>query len=92
MRAEVRFGERLTRRRELWRSALTSGPGILWVSIFLLVPLVAVAAIAFLTRGPYGEVARPITLQNFHRLLGFGVFGFDALYPVIIPLLMKLLT
>src|SRR5262245_52000903 len=84
MRAEVRFGERLTRRRELWRSALTSGPGILWVCIFLLVPLVAVAAIAFLTRGPYGEVGPPVTLQNFHRLLGFGVFGFDALYPVII--------
>lgn len=84
MRDEVRFGERLTRSRELLRSAMTSGPGILWVCTFLLAPLLAVAAIAFLTRGPYGEVGSPITLQNFRRLLGFGLFGFDPLYPVII--------
>ena len=71
MRAEVRFGERLTRSRELLRSALTSGPGILWVGVFLLAPLIAVGAIAFLTRGPYGEIGPPVTLQNFRRLLGF---------------------
>lgn len=84
MRADVRFGERLTRPRELLRSALTSGPGILWVCVFLLVPLAAVGAIAFLTRGPYGEIGIPVTFQNFRRLLGFGLFGFDPLHPLII--------
>ena len=84
MRAEIRFGERLTRPREYLRSALTSGPGILWVTFFLLAPLIAVLAIAFLTRDPYGQIGPPVTIQNFQRLLGFGLFGFDALYPVII--------
>ena len=37
-----------------------------------------------LTRGPYGEIGPPPTLQNFRRLLGFGLFGFDPLYPLII--------
>lgn len=83
-REEVRFGERLTRRGQLLLSALTSGPGILWVGVFLLAPLAAVAVIAFLTRGPYGEIGPPATLQNYRRLLGFGVFGFEPLYPVII--------
>jgi spermidine/putrescine transport system permease protein len=83
-RAEVRFGERLTRRRDVLRSAATSGPGILWIGFFLLTPIAAVGAIAFLTRGSYGEVGPPVTLQNFRRLLGFGLFGFDPLYPLIL--------
>jgi spermidine/putrescine transport system permease protein len=81
---EVRFGERLTRAGQLLRSGVTSGPGILWVSVFLLAPLAAVAAIAFLTRGPYGEIGTPATLQNYRRLAGFGIFGFEPLYPLII--------
>lgn len=83
-RQEVRFGERLTRGGQLLRSAATSGPGILWVCAFLLAPLIAIAVIAVLTRGPYGEIGPPLTLQTFRRLLGFGLFGFDPLYPVII--------
>lgn len=83
-REEVRFGERLSRSRELGRSAWTSGPGILWVGLFLLAPLAAVVAISFLTRGPYGEIQPPLTLHNFQRLLGFGVFGFEPLYPMVI--------
>ena len=83
-RAEIRYGERLTPARERLRSALTAGPGIAWVCVFLLAPLLAIAAIAFLTRGPYGEVGPPVTLQNYKRLLGFGIFGFDPLYPLLI--------
>jgi len=81
---EVRFGERLTRAGQLARSAATSGPAILWVSVFLLAPLAAVTVIAFLTRGPSGEIGRPVTIQNYLRLAGFGIFGFEALYPLII--------
>jgi hypothetical protein len=58
---EVRFGERLTRGAELARSALTSGPGILWVVVFLLLPLMAVGVISFLRRTPLGEVSGPPT-------------------------------
>ncbi|HEX3798483.1 MAG TPA: ABC transporter permease [Verrucomicrobiae bacterium] len=72
-------------RGEHWlRSAITSGPGVLWLVIFLLAPLAAVGVISFLSRGDYGEVQLPVTLDNYKRLLGFGLLGFDALYPVIL--------
>ena len=76
-------GEKLTRRGHVWRSFLTSGPAVFWLSAFLLVPLLAVAFISFLTRGPAGEVVGPLSLENYKRFLGFGSFGFDPLYPVI---------
>jgi len=81
---EVRFGERLTGARQLAWSALTSGPGILWVGVFLLVPLLAVVAMSFLTRGSYGQISLPLTLENYQRLAGFGILGFDPLYPELI--------
>jgi spermidine/putrescine transport system permease protein len=78
---QIRFGERLTRRGEYLRSALTSGPAILWVGVFLLLPLLAVLGISFLTRGSHGEILWQFSSGNYERLAGFGVFGFDPLYP-----------
>ncbi len=83
-RTQVRFGEPLTVRQEWIRSALTSGPGIAWVLVFLLVPLLGIVAISFANRGSYGEVVWEFTLDNFKRFLGFGVFGFEPLYPKIV--------
>lgn len=84
MKAKVIFGERLTRRQERTRSALTCGPGLAWVTLFLLVPLLGIIAISFASRGTYGDVVWKFTLDNFKRFLGFGSFGFDPLYPKII--------
>src|ERR1041385_6082388 len=81
---EVRFGEHLTHRAQLRRSMLTCGPSILWVTVFLLVPLVVVGVISLVTRGEYGEVEHRWTLENYKRLIGFGVFEFDPLYPAIV--------
>jgi spermidine/putrescine transport system permease protein len=81
---EIRFGERLTRAGDLARSAITSGPGIAWVAIFLLLPLLGIAAISFLSRGTYGEVQLPATFDNYRRLAGFGLLGFDPQYPRIV--------
>lgn len=83
-RNPVQFGERLTPRQELRRSALTSGPGTAWVTLFLLLPLLGIVAISFASRGTYGDVQWKFTLENFKRFLGFGAFGFDPLYPKII--------
>jgi spermidine/putrescine transport system permease protein len=82
--AKVQFGEQLTPRGEMARSALTSGPGIAWVTLFLLLPLLGIVAISFMSRGTYGEVQWKFTLENFRRFVGFGAFGFDPLYPKII--------
>jgi spermidine/putrescine transport system permease protein len=80
----VVFGETLTRPQELRRAALTSGPGLLWVTVYLLVPLLAIVVISFLTSGNYGQLQWKFTLENFKRFIGFGVFGFDPLYPQIV--------
>lgn len=84
MTRQVKFGEHLTRRQELLRSVLLSGPGIAWVTLFLLLPLIAVVVISFWSRGTYGGVERVWTLENYRRFLGFGQLGFDPVYPVII--------
>jgi spermidine/putrescine transport system permease protein len=83
-KGEVKFGESLTMRGQLVRSALTSGPGIWWVAVFLLLPLIFIFVLSFMTRGEYGGQELPFTGENYKRFLGFGFFGFDMLYPQII--------
>jgi spermidine/putrescine transport system permease protein len=83
-KGEVKFGEQLTRRGQVLRSATTSGPGIFWVTFFLLLPLVWIGVISFLTRTEVGGFERPWTYENYTRFVGFGFFGFDMLYPQII--------
>lgn len=81
---EVRFGEQLTFWGQLVRSAFTSGPAIGWVTVLLLVPMLGILLTSVLTRGPYGEIELRFTLENYRRLAGFGLFGFDPQYPFII--------
>ena len=59
-------------------------PGIGWLGIFLVLPLLAVFAVSFLTRGEYGGYGLPLTIENYRRLAGWGELGFDPLYPVIL--------
>ncbi len=83
-KGEVRFGEQLTRKGQMFRSLMTSGPGILWVTIFLLVPLLWIGVISFLTRTEVGGYELPWTFANYTRFAGWGFFGYDLLYPQII--------
>jgi spermidine/putrescine transport system permease protein len=71
-------------RGHVFRSSLTSGPGIFWVTVFLLIPLVWIGVISFLTRGEVGGYGPPFTFENYTRFAGFGFFGYDLLYPQII--------
>ncbi len=59
-------------------------PGIGWLGMFLVLPLLAVFAVSFLTRGEYGGYGLPLTIENYRRLAGWGELGFDPLYPVIL--------
>jgi spermidine/putrescine transport system permease protein len=81
---EIHRGEHLTRAGHLLRSACLSVPAIAWITIFLLVPLLAIGAISFLSKGVYGWFEPPITFYSYERFLGFGLLGFDILYPIII--------
>jgi spermidine/putrescine transport system permease protein len=81
---QIRFGEQLSSAGQLARSAFTSGPAIAWVTLFLLIPLLGITVMSLLTRGPYGELTLPFTLQSYRRLAGFGLLGYDPQYPFII--------
>jgi spermidine/putrescine transport system permease protein len=83
-REEIVFGQRLTRGGHWRRAALTSGPAVGWLAVCLLLPLLLLGGVSFLTRGEYGGVTMPLTLENYRRLAGFGELGFDPLYPGIL--------
>ncbi len=76
----VHYGEPLPRTGHFWRSAWLSGPGILWMSVFLLLPIIIVVVMSFLTRGPEGQVVGDFTMTNYNRLAGQSVFGYDPIY------------
>jgi spermidine/putrescine transport system permease protein len=63
---------------------LIVGPGFIWLTIFLILPLMAIGAISFFSRGDYGQIQWPLTFENYKRLAGYGPFGFDSLYPAIL--------
>lgn len=44
-------------------------PARLWIAVFFAAPLAIVCAYGFLTRGDYGGVEQPWTLENFSRLM-----------------------
>jgi spermidine/putrescine transport system permease protein len=80
----IHFGERLTPAVRRWRSVLSIGPGLFWLIVFLILPLAAIGVISFFSRGDYGEIQRPLTLENYRRLAGFSEFGFNSLYPSVL--------
>ncbi|SHM22526.1 ABC transporter permease [Cryptosporangium aurantiacum] len=55
--------------RGLWaaRAALL-GPGVVYLAVFLLVPLALVLSYAFFRRGRFGGVVHEVTFENFSRL------------------------
>jgi spermidine/putrescine transport system permease protein len=59
-------------------------PGTAWIGFFLVLPCLFVAVISFLSRGEFGQVERPWTLANYKQLAGFGLFGFEPVYPLIL--------
>jgi spermidine/putrescine transport system permease protein len=57
---------------------------VLWEALLLAVPFLGMIVISFMTRGEFGGVERPFTLDNYKVLAGFGPFGFEPLYPVVL--------
>lgn len=63
---------------------LAALPGLGWLGVFFFLPLAMVLAVSFLSRTELGEITGPLTLENYRRLLGFGLLGFEPLYPQIL--------
>jgi spermidine/putrescine transport system permease protein len=72
--------EKLNARRAL----LLSAPAMLWMAILFLAPLVIIIGISVFSTGEFGELERPLTLSSYQRVLGFGTFGWEATYPLIV--------
>lgn len=77
-------GEPLTPAAAFGRALVTSGPGVCWLLGFFFLPLLLLLGVSFLSRGELGNPELPLTTENYRRLVGFGIFGFDPLYPFII--------
>lgn len=60
-----------------WHALATLSPGLLVITIFLIVPSFMLMGIAFMTNGPYGLPEMPLSLDAFRRLAGFGILGWS---------------
>ena len=76
----IEHGNLTTPASAQWRSALLGGPALIWLLLFLVLPGLLVAALAFASRGDYGQVVWSFTWDNLSRLMGNGVFGWSADY------------
>ncbi len=71
-------------RQSKFAKLLIAIPPLLWLIVLFVIPNLIIFGISFSSRGDYGELQWPVTLENYKRLLGFGSLGFDVLYPVIL--------
>lgn len=63
----------MSRQKVSTRIPLTAWPAMIWMAIFLVIPVGIVGIYSFLSRGPYGGIVWEWTTQNFVRV-------FDGLY------------
>jgi spermidine/putrescine transport system permease protein len=77
-------GQLLSVRQILFRAVLSAGPGSLWITLLLVIPIFLLLAYSFLSRDTSGGVTLPLTVDNYKRFLGFSVFGYDPAYFVIL--------
>ncbi|THF70624.1 ABC transporter permease [Deinococcus sp. Arct2-2] len=64
----------------LRRFFATLGPGVLWLAVFLIVPVAIMFGYSLLTRTDLAQVGGPLTLESWGR-----VFGYDALFREWVP-------
>jgi spermidine/putrescine transport system permease protein len=73
-------GELLTPKVALGRAVFFAGPGILWLFLLLILPTTVLFLCSLLTRGSFGQVSLPLTLEHYLRILGYGPFGWTGMY------------
>lgn len=74
----VWYGELATRRRLALRGLLMLLGAVVWLGVFLVGPLLAMVAVALAQRGPYGDIIWTFSLDNIHRALGYGSYGWSS--------------
>ena len=82
------------RRRALTGRAVFAGPGLLYVTLFMTVPLLIIASYTVFTRGRFGGVQAEFTFENFTKALEptyLAVLGNSLLIATVTTILALLL-
>jgi spermidine/putrescine transport system permease protein len=72
------YGELTTRGSLLKRGLGFISSGMLWLVVFLVLPGFALVAVSFAMRGGYGQIEWTFDIENYKRLIGFGMLGWSA--------------
>ncbi|MBU6277622.1 MAG: ABC transporter permease [Actinomycetales bacterium] len=91
---ESQGGRGAVKRRALLARAVFTGPGLLYVTAFMTIPLVIIAVYSFLNRGRFGGVKFEPTLENYLRAFEpvyLSVFGNSILIALVTTLLALLI-
>ncbi len=83
-RLMVWYGELVVQKNLIKRGALFLSPGMLWLMIFLVLPGLILVVVSFAARGGYGELVWDFSLENYRRLMGYGIFGWTPDYILIL--------
>ncbi len=83
-RLMVWYGELVVQKDLIKRGALFLSPGMLWLMIFLVLPGLILVVVSFAGRGGYGELVWDFSLENYQRLMGYGIFGWTPDYILIL--------
>ena len=51
------------------------GPGLVWLLLFLAIPATGLIVLSLAQRGDFGDINWTLSLDNYKRLVGFGLFG-----------------
>jgi len=65
----VRSVSRRLRESPAFQGLALISPTVLYLAVFLIVPLALVILLSFMTRGPYGNVIYRLNIQNYLRLI-----------------------
>ncbi|MDZ7705005.1 MAG: ABC transporter permease [Trueperaceae bacterium] len=61
----------------------TVGPGILWITLLLILPSLILLAYSFLTRYQFNRIGLPLTLEHYATFIGYTQLGYDPVYLLI---------
>lgn len=78
------YGELTTQRNLKRRGLLFLCAGMSWLMLFMVLPGLVLIVVSFATRGTYGQVEWDFAVENYKRLAGFSLFGWNANYIIIL--------
>ena len=77
MSARIKTEQEIEAGRQRLRLWVTSGPGLVWIMIFLLIPSAVLLGIAFFSSNDYGSPVLPLSVQPFQQVAGYSLLGWD---------------